>query len=78
MTTQLSFDPARSAVLSLDYQTAIVSIQWVISRERSEHNLLKSEEQNRNLLWLPLPIRDFSAHFKFPAAVTHVGNHRIQ
>jgi nicotinamidase-related amidase len=26
MTTQLSFDPARSAVLSLDYQTAIVSI----------------------------------------------------
>jgi nicotinamidase-related amidase len=26
MTGQLSFDPARSAVLSMDYQTAIVSI----------------------------------------------------
>jgi hypothetical protein len=33
---------------------------------------LKGEEQNRNLLWSLPPICDFSAHFKFPTAVTHV------
>jgi hypothetical protein len=52
------------------------TLQWGISRERSEHNSLKGEEQNRNLLRLPLPICDFSAHFKFPTAVTHVGGQR--
>ena len=46
------------------------TLQWRISREKGKHNLLESQEQDRNLLWLPLPICDFSAHFKFPTAVT--------
>jgi hypothetical protein len=45
------------------------------ARERSEHNSLKGREQNRDLLRSPLPIGDFSAHFKF-TAVTQVGGQR--